>query len=68
MIVIPTKVKKNEKEYKLVKIYKEGKYALYEEKNTKLKTCFSFYELGLIEDRRDIMRGFKKSPEKVKFL
>lgn len=67
MIVVPSKVKKNGKKYKLLKIYKKNKYALYEDVKTKSKICFTFHELGLIKDTLNIMRGFKKSPEKVIF-
>ena len=65
MIVVPAKVKKNGRRYKLIKIFKN--HVLYEDIETKTKTCFSYFELGLIKDNSHVMKGFKRSPEKVIF-
>lgn len=66
MIKIPKRVIKKNKKYILKKIY--NNFALYEEIVTKTKTCFSFFELGLIKDNSHIMRGFKRNPQKVKYM
>lgn len=67
MIVVPSKVRKNGRSYELIKIYKQNRYALYQDEKTKSKISFTFHELGLIKDNLNIMRGFKKNPQKVKF-
>lgn len=67
MIVVPSNVRKNGRRYKLIKIYKQSRYALYQDEKTKTKISFTFHELGLIRDNLKIMRGFKRNPQKVKF-
>ena len=46
---IPKILKKNNRKYKLVKIYEN--YVLYEEVETGYKECFSKHELGLIKQQ-----------------
>lgn len=60
---IPKILKKNNRKYKLLKIYKT--YVLYEDIETKAKECFTKHELGLIKDT-GAMRGFKRNPENVR--
>lgn len=67
MIVVPSNVRKNGRRYELIKIYKQNRYALYQDEKTKAKISFTFHELGLIRDDLKIMRGFKRNPQKVKF-
>lgn len=61
---IPKILKKNNRKYKLVKIYET--YVLYEDTETKAKECFMKHELGLIRDT-GVMKGFKKNPDNVRF-
>ena len=60
---IPKIVRKNNRRYKLLKIYET--YVLYEDIETKAKECFTKHELGLIKDT-EVMRGFKRNPDNVK--
>lgn len=60
---IPKILKKNNRKYKLLKIYKT--YVLYEETKTKYRECFMKHDLGLIKDT-GAMRGFKRNPDNVK--
>lgn len=59
MITIPYLIKKNGREYKLLKIYKKNKYVLYEDIETKTKICFSNFDLGLISEKIKPMRKIK---------
>mgnify|MGYP001855500269 CR=1 FL=1 len=52
---IPKILKKNNKKYKLVKIYKT--YVLYEDTQTKAKECFGKHELGLIKEQEKPRKG-----------
>lgn len=49
---IPKIISKNNREYILVKQYKN--YALYEDMITKVKECFTYQELGLIKENKRI--------------
>lgn len=66
MNVIPLELKKNGRIYKLINSYKT--YALYQDIKTKSRICFTMHELGLIKDNSHIMRGFKRNPQKVKYM
>lgn len=66
MIVIPSNLKIKAREYKLIKVYEKNRYALYEDTKTKAKISFTFYDLGLIKENKEIMRGFKRNPDRVK--
>lgn len=61
---IPKILKKNNRTYKLIKIYET--YALYEEVWFGYKECFMKHELGLIQDT-GVMKGFKRNPDNVRF-
>ena len=52
---IPKILKKNNRKYKLLKIYKN--YVLYEEEWTGYKECFSKHELGLIKEQEKPKKG-----------
>lgn len=52
---IPKKFKKNNRKYKLVKIYKN--YVLYEEEWTGYKECFNKQDLGLIKEQEKPKKG-----------
>ena len=43
-------LKKGKYEYILEKVYEKNRYALYFEWNLNLRECFSFHELGMIEE------------------
>lgn len=60
---IPKILKKNNRKYKLLKIYKT--YVLYEDIETKAKECLTKHELGLIKDT-GVMKGFKRNPDNVR--
>lgn len=60
---IPKILKKNNKTYKLIKIYET--YVLYEEVWFGYKECFNRQDLGLIKDT-GVMKGFKRNPENVR--
>ena len=57
--MVPMRIKKNGNPYILIKEYKN--FALYESKDTKVKECFSKFQLGLIKERvkpdREANRG-----------
>lgn len=61
---IPKILKKNNRKYKLIKIYEN--YVLYEETKVGYKECFNKHELGLIKDT-GVMKGFKLNPDNVRF-
>ena len=61
---IPKIIKKNNRTYKLIKIYET--YALYEEVWFGYKECFMKHELGVIQDA-GVMKGFKQNPDNVRF-
>lgn len=46
---IPKILKKNNRKYKLIKIYKN--YVLYKETEVGYRECFSKHELGLIKEQ-----------------
>lgn len=46
---IPKILKKNNKKYKLIKIYEN--YVLYEEVEVKYKECFMKHDLGLLKEQ-----------------
>lgn len=46
----PRILKKDNKEYILEKVYEKNRYALYFEWNMNIRECFSFHELGMIEE------------------
>jgi len=52
---IPKILKKNNRKYKLVKIYKT--YVLYQEIEVGYKECFSKHELGLIKEQEKPKKG-----------
>lgn len=52
---IPKILKKNNRKYKLVKIYEN--YVLYEDTQTKAKECFGKHELGLIKEQEKPRKG-----------
>ncbi len=52
---IPKILKKNNRKYLLVKIYKN--YVLYEEELTGYKECFMKHDLGLIKEREKPKKG-----------
>lgn len=58
---IPKILKKNNRKYKLLKIYET--YVLYEDIETKVKECFNKQELGLVKEKE---KPWNLSPEKVK--
>ena len=61
---IPKIYKKENKKYKLVKIY--SNFALYKDKYG-IKQCFTFYELGLITEQVEPPKIYAK-PERVIIL
>lgn len=46
--MIPKKLKKGDRKYKLVKIYND--FVLYEDIETGVKECFTKFQLGLIKE------------------
>ena len=46
----PKILKKGKYEYILEKVYEKNRYALYFEWNFNFRECFSFHELGMIEE------------------
>lgn len=61
---IPKILKKNNRKYRIVKIYEN--YVLYEEIEVGYKECFMKHELGVIKDT-GLMKGFKLNPDNVRF-
>ena len=57
---IPKILKKNNKTYKLLKIYEN--YVLYEETKTKYRECFMKHELGLVKKKE---KPYDIKPENV---
>lgn len=57
---IPKILKKNNKTYKLLKIYEN--YVLYEETKTKHRECFIKHELGLVKKKE---KPYDIKPENV---
>ncbi len=62
-MTVPMKLKRRNKEYILEKIYPS--YALYKDINYGVKECFTFHELGLIEEMIEPPRS-DLNAEKVK--
>lgn len=58
---IPKILKKNNKTYKLIKIYET--YVLYEEVWFGYKECFMKHDLGLIKEKE---KPYNRNPQKVK--
>lgn len=63
---IPKFIKRKERIYKFVKKYEN--FALYENVNTKIKTCFDFHDLGLIKDKSYVKEGQINHPERVSYF
>lgn len=60
---IPKIISNNNKEFILVKTYKN--YALYQDMITGIKECFTYYELGLIKDQHDYKNLKKQAKMKI---
>lgn len=60
---IPKFIKRKGRIYKFIKKYEN--FVLYENIMTKTKTCFSLFDLNLLEDKSYIIEGSTKHPENV---
>ena len=57
---IPKYIKRNNRIYEYVKKYPN--HYLYEDKETKAKTCFSKFDLGLITEQEKVVKLHNTNP------
>lgn len=60
---IPKRIKKNNRRYKLVKVYEN--YVLYENFDYKYRECFQFFDLGLVKYREKERLALKGGAVKI---